>query len=175
MFVGPYEAAVELIGPEQNVEFQGNRFFGAESGFAYRPGKFSQPLQLTIAANTFCNLKTGLTFDVLPQAANPIQESKIVLEKNLFTQTAALAKVDTLLTAEQQKAGLTLQSLAAQLFQPSGNIRDADTKDGNLPIEATVVQFPPLPQDPNNEKQFLRYPKSSPLTEKGSPGVPPQE
>ena len=52
MFVGPYEAAIELVGPEQNVEFQGNRFFGAESGFAYRPGKFSQPLQLTIANNT---------------------------------------------------------------------------------------------------------------------------
>ncbi len=175
MFVGPYEAAIELVGPEQNVEFQGNRFFGAESGFAYRPGKFSQPLQLTIANNTFCNLKTGLTFDVLPQAANPVQESKIVLEKNLFAQTAALAKVDTPLNAEQQKNGVNLQSLAAQLFQSSGNIRDPASQDGNLPIEAAVVQFPPLPQDRNNEKEFLRYPKASPLTERGSPGVPPQE
>ena len=68
-----------------------------------------------------------------------------------------------------------LQSLAAQLFQSSGNVRDQSSQDGNLPIEAAVVQFSSLPQDPNNEKQFLRYPKSSPLTERGSPGVPPQE
>jgi len=175
MFVGPYDAAVELKGPEQDVEFQGNRFFEAESGFAYRPGKTSQQLQLTIAHNTFCSLKTGFTFDSLPQAANPIEESKIVLDKNLFSQTPVLAKVDTPLTAEQQKNGQTFQSLSAQLFQSTGNVRDDATKDGNLLIEAATVQFPPLPQNPNNEKEFLRYPKSSPLVEKGSPGVPPAE
>jgi hypothetical protein len=175
MFVGPYDAAVELKGPERDVEFQGNRFFEAESGFAYRPGKTSQPLQLTIVRNTFCNLKTGFTFDSLPQAANPIDESKIVVEKNLFSQTPLLAKVDTPLTPDQQKAGVSFQSLAAQLFQSAGNVRDDATKDGNLPLEAATVQFPPLPQNPNNEKDFLRYPKSSPLTGKGSPGVPPGE
>jgi serine/threonine protein kinase len=175
MFVGPFDAAVELKGPEQEVEFQGNRFFEAENGFAYRPGKISQPLQLTITHNTFCTLKTGLIFDSLPQAANPVGESKIVLEKNLFSQTAALAKADTPLTPEQQKAGITFQSLAAQLFQSTGNVRDPATQDGNLPLEAATVQFPPLPQNPNNERDFLRYPKNSPLVEKSSPGVPPQE
>jgi eukaryotic-like serine/threonine-protein kinase len=171
-FIGPYESAVELAGPEQDVEFQGNRFFEAENGFAYRPGKFSHPLQVSILANTFCNLKSGLTFDSLPQAANPVQESKIVLEKNLFAQIAVLAKVDTPLTSEQQKSGLTLQALARQLIQSSGNVRDPASQEGNLPVEAVSVQFPPLPQNPSNEKEFLRYPKGSPLVDKGSPGVP---
>jgi serine/threonine protein kinase len=175
IFAGPYQAAVELIGPEQSVEFRGNRFFEAENGFAYRPGKFSQPLQVSILSNTFCNLKSGLLFESLPQAANPVQDSKIVLEKNLFAQTGELAKVDQPPNTEKQKNGETLQSLAAQLIQSSGNIRDATSQDGNLPIEAAVVQFPPLPQDPNNEKDFLRYPKSSPLTDRGSPGAPPEE
>jgi hypothetical protein len=175
MFVGPYESAIELIGPEQSVEFRGNRFFEAENGFAYRPGKLSQPLQISIVSNTFCNLKTGLFFDSLPQAANPVQESKIILEKNLFAQTAALAKVETPPNNEQQKNGLTLQSAAAQLFQSSGNIRDPATPDGNLLIDAAAVQFPPLPQDSTNEKEFLRYPKGSPLSERGSPGVTTQE
>jgi serine/threonine protein kinase len=173
-FIGPYESAVELAGPEQNVEFQGNRFFEAENGFAYLPGKFSHPLQMSIIANTFCNLKSGLTFESLPQAANPVQESRIVLEKNLFAQTAVLAKVDKPPSSEQQKNGQTLPSLAKQLIQSSGNVRDPTSEEGNLPIEAVSVQFPPLPQNPNNEKEFLRYPKASPLTDKGSPGVPPE-
>jgi hypothetical protein len=62
-----------------------------------------------------------------------------------------------------------LASVWAYLF------RNSVSQNGNLPIEAAVIQFPPLPQDPNNEKEFLRYPKASPLTEKGSPGVSPQE
>jgi hypothetical protein len=173
-FIGPYESAVKLAGPEQNVEFQGNRFFEAESGFAYLPGKFSHPLQISIIANTFCNLKNGLTFESLPQAANPVQESRVVLEKNLFAQTGILAKVDKPPSSEQQKTGQTLQSLAKQLIQSSGNVRDPTSEEGNLLIEAQSVQFPPLPQNPNNDKEFLRYPKASPLTDKGSPGAPPE-
>jgi hypothetical protein len=55
------------------------------------------------------------------------------------------------------------------------NVHDPASQDGNLPIDAAVVQFTPLPQNPSNEKEFLRYLKASPLTDKGSPGVPARE
>src|SRR6266478_5928053 len=71
VFVGPFQAAVELMGPEQDLEFRGNRFFGAENGFLYKPGKGANPLQIAIISNTLCRLQTGLAFESLPQTVNP--------------------------------------------------------------------------------------------------------
>ncbi len=175
VFVGPFQAAVELTGPEQDIEFRANRFFGAENGFLYKPGKTTHPLQMAVVSNTLCRLQTGLTLESLPAPANPIQASSVVVEKNLFTQTAVIAKVDSLPSGEQLKNGETLQSLAGQLIRSSRNVRDPSSQEGNVIINAFAVPFPPLPQDPKDMQHFLRYSKKSPLVEHGSPGVPPEE
>jgi hypothetical protein len=39
IFVGPFQAAVELTGTEYDIEFLTNRFFGAQNGFVYKPVK----------------------------------------------------------------------------------------------------------------------------------------
>lgn len=175
LFVGPFQSAVELTGPEQDIEFRTNRFFGCENGFVYKPGKAYHPLQIAVISNTLCQLQTGLTFESLPQAANPVQESTVVLERNLISQTAVIAKVVTLPTNQEFKNGETLQSLAGQLIRSSGNVRDPASQEGNIIINAFAVVFPSLPQNPNDTQRFLRYPKNSPLVEHGSPGVPPEE
>ncbi len=175
IFAGPFQAAVELTGPDQDVEFRANRFFGADNGFVYKPGKFTHSLQMAIVSNTLCRLQAGLSFESLPQAANPVQESRLVLEKNLFTQTGVIAKAVASSGGEPLKNGETLQSLAGQLIRSSGNVRDPASQEGNIIINASAVPFPPLPQDPSDSKSFLRYPKGSPLVEQGSPGVPPEE
>jgi hypothetical protein len=181
IFAGPFQAAVQLMGREEDIEFRGNRFFDAANGFiykpgfTYKPGKDYPPLQTAVIANTFCRLQTGLTLESLPLAANPVQESRIVLEKNLFAQTAVLANVVAPPSAEQLKNGGTLQSLADQLIRSSGNVRDPGSKEGNVILNAFAVSFPPLPQNPNDSQRFLHFPKDSPLKQRGSPGAPPEE
>ena len=174
IFVGPFSAAVELIGPERNLEFRSNRFFGAENGFLYKPSKAANPLQMTIASNTLCKLQTGLALESLPQLINSIQNSRVSLDKNLFAQTPIIARV-VASPEEQAKSGETVQTLTRQLIQSSGNVRDPSSQEGNVIINAFAVVFPPLPQDTNELQRFLRYPKASPLTQHGSPGVPPVE
>lgn len=174
VFVGPYSAAVELIGPEKDLEFRGNRFFGADIGFLYKPSKAANPLQMTIASNTLCKLQTGLALESLPELINSIPNSRVSLEKNLFAQTSVIARV-ALSPEEQAKSAETVQTLTSQLIRSSGNVRDPSSQEGNIILKAFAVVFPPLPQDPNNPQQFLRYPKNSPLTEHGSPGVPSEE
>jgi serine/threonine protein kinase len=173
VFAGPFQAAVELMGPEQDLEFRGNRLFGAENGFLYKPSKGANPLQIAIISNTLCRLQTGLAFESLPQTVNPNQD-RVVLEKNLFAQTPIIAKV-VASSGDQVKNPEALPSLAGQLIQSSGNVRDPSSQEGNIILNAFAVVFPPLPQDSNDMQRFLRYPKSSPLTERGSPGVPPEE
>jgi hypothetical protein len=175
IFVGPFQAAVELSGPEQDVEFRGNRVFGAESGFLYKPGKPGHPLQMAVVSNTLCRLQTGLAFESLPQAAHPVQESRVVLEKNLFTQVGVIAKAVAPPSGDQLKNGESMESLAKQLIRSSGNICDPSSQEGNIIINASPVPFPSLPQDLSDTQRFLRYPKDSPLVEQGSPGVPPEE
>jgi hypothetical protein len=174
IFVGPFQAAVNLSGREQDIEFRTNRFLGAENGFVYKPSKAANPLQIAIVSNTLCKLQTGLAFESLPQLINSIPESKVTLQKNLFAQTPIIARV--VATSEEQAKNVeTLQTLVSQLIQSSGNVRDPSSQQGNFIINAIPVVFPPLPQDPKNPKGFLRYPKNSPLVEHGSPGVPPEE
>ncbi len=172
LFAGPYQSAVQMAGPELDVEFTRNRFYGADCGIRFKEGILFYPVRITLAHNTFCNLKTGLQFDALPLVEEKPEDNKIVLEKNLFAQTAIIAKADKPLAKDRSAKGATFQSLASQLFHFShGNVRDPSSQDGNIVFEILSVPFPPLPQDPNDDKRFLRYPKSSLLADKGSPGV----
>jgi tRNA A-37 threonylcarbamoyl transferase component Bud32 len=61
---------------------------------------------------------------------------------------------------------------AGQLFpEPSGNFRDLKSQEG-FPLLKAVAHHFELPTD-GDDATFLRYPRSSPLTLVGSPGVPP--
>jgi serine/threonine protein kinase len=172
LFAGPYQAAVLMAGPELDLEFAHNRFYGADCGIRFKEAKQISPVRVTLANNTFCNLKTALEFESLPLVEEKPEENRIVLEKNLFAQTAVVAKVDKPLGKDRSAKGETLQSLASQLFQfCRGNVRDPSSQDGNIMFEILSVPFPPLPQDPNDDKKFLRYPKDSPLVDRGSPGI----
>jgi serine/threonine protein kinase len=175
ILAGPYQTAVELIGPEQDIEFRSNRIFNAENGFVYKPGKTSLPLQMAVVSNTFCRLQAGLTFESLPQSSNPNQESRVIVEKNLFAQTDLITKTSTTSVTGPAKIGNGSQAGADQLVRSSGNVRDAASQEGNINLKVTQVAFPPLPQDVNNLQRFLRYPKDSPLVQHGSPGVQPEE
>ncbi len=63
---------------------------------------------------------------------------------------------------------------AAQLFpEPSGNFRDLKSQEG-FPLLKAVAHHFELPTE-GDDAAFLRYPRSSPLTLVGSPGVPPAE
>jgi hypothetical protein len=161
-----------MAGPELDLEFAHNRFYGADCGIRFKEAKQISPLRVTLANNTFCNLKTALQFEILPLVEEKPEENRIILEKNLFAQTAVVAKVDKPLGKDRSAKGETLQSLASQLFQfCRGNVRDPSSQDGNIMFEILSVPFPPLPQDPNDDKKFLRYPKDSPLVDRGSPGI----
>jgi hypothetical protein len=61
---------------------------------------------------------------------------------------------------------------AAQLFpEPAGNFRDLKSQEGFPLLKAVAHDFK-LPTE-GDDATFLRYPRSSPLTLVGSPGVPP--
>jgi hypothetical protein len=97
------------------------------------------------------------------------------LKNNLFAQVGVIAKAVAPPSGDQLKNGETLESLAKQLIQSSGNVSDPASQEGNIVINASPVPFSALPQDPNDTQRFLRYPKDSPLVQHGSPGVPPEE
>jgi serine/threonine protein kinase len=63
---------------------------------------------------------------------------------------------------------------AGQLFpDPAGNFRDLKSREG-FPLLKAVAHHFELPTD-GDDAAFLRYPRSSPLTLVGSPGVPPAD
>jgi hypothetical protein len=63
---------------------------------------------------------------------------------------------------------------AGQLFpEPSGNFRDLRSQEG-FPLLKAVAHHFELPTH-GDDAAFLRYPRSSPLTLVGSPGVPPAD
>jgi serine/threonine protein kinase len=59
-------------------------------------------------------------------------------------------------------------------FEIGKNVRDSNAREGNLPLDATDVNFPPLPTDPT-KTDFLLYPANSPLNQLAAkPGAGPQ-
>jgi hypothetical protein len=66
------------------------------------------------------------------------------------------------------------------ILQGVSNVRDPDSKEGNLPLNAATVVSPlALGTNPNDDATFLRYRKNDPLAQVGlgkTPvGVPPAE
>jgi len=70
-----------------------------------------------------------------------------------------------------------LARVTAKVFSAGGaNVRDAASKEGNIPVRSTIVDGT-VGTNPDDDATFLRYPKSSPFTTAGTGngpvGVPP--
>jgi hypothetical protein len=164
-FEGPFrKAAIQIDSPLVGAEFRGNRFFNTKNGFVYAKASPRHPLQATFESNTFCNVpQIAFFFEGIPLTSS---DSRIVIRNNLFANTSMLAQV-----GEPERLGET-----SLLFQFTGNVTDAGSKEGNLPLRASTVPFT-LPMNPANDAAFLRYPRSNPLARAGADhqpvGVPP--
>jgi serine/threonine protein kinase len=87
---GPYQAAVVLDGPTEDVRFEHNRICNAVDGILCRKATPSHPQTLALIGNTFCELeRTGLHLETLP----PVDRSRIAITNNLFARTPVLAAV----------------------------------------------------------------------------------
>jgi hypothetical protein len=170
LFEGPFQAAVVLDGPAEEIVFTHNRIWKAADAFLYRKAAPAHPLGLELAGNTVCAAeKAGLHYETPP----PAGRSRVVLTGNLFAHTGTLAQVDD---SNAEPARTPAQWLeAAEIFpRPSGNVCDGQGREGFPPLKAAVHSLG-LPTDAADDAQFLRYPATSPLKAAGSPGVPPAE
>jgi serine/threonine protein kinase len=88
---GPYQAAIVLDGPTEDVVLEHNRTVNARDGILYRKASPAHPVGITLAGNTFCEIEqTGLHFETLP----PVERSRVAITNNLFARTPVLAHVD---------------------------------------------------------------------------------
>jgi hypothetical protein len=88
---GPYQSAIVLNGPVTNIDFTRNRIFNATDAIVYRKSTTPQPISITLASNTFCEIeKTALRFETVP----PLDGSRVTLTSNLFARTGILAHID---------------------------------------------------------------------------------
>jgi len=169
LFEGPGRAGVQLaIGAScdlGSVEFVGNRFFKLTDGLWYRRpgGKPYPPLSFTVDSNTFVDGDRSAFFETMPLEG---PRSRVVFKNNLFVRPKAMVQANDF-----------NQAAADKTFSAEANVRDAAAKENNVNLKAVVVDCNALVTDPANRKQFLRYPKSSPLAtagqNKGPVGAPP--
>ena len=88
---GPFQTAIELIGPATNLVFTRNRIYNAADAIVYRKATPPQPLSLSLTSNTFCEIENaGLRFETAP----PLDGSRVTLTSNLFVRTGTLARID---------------------------------------------------------------------------------
>jgi hypothetical protein len=167
-FEGPFASAVQFASAAVGVELHRNRFFGSADGLLYNKGSPRRyRLHVKLDSNTFYAIqKSGLHLQGVPLAGD---KSLIELQNNLFGRTPALAQADELDEVEKAK----------QILSSRGNVRDPESKEGNLLLPAIIAKPFTLGTDPNADATFLRYPKTSELAQAGvegqSVGVPPPE
>ncbi len=163
-FEGPCKAVVQLASSVRDLELRRNRFFKANDGILYLKATPRYQLQLTLDSNTFYGGKTALHFESMPQTTG--SNSLVVVKNNLFGKTPMVAKLDD----KQQLGEVGL------IFQFSKNVRDPDSKEGDIPLGTAPLPFS-LATKPEDDVTFLRYPKTDRLARAGLDlkpvGVPP--
>jgi serine/threonine protein kinase len=91
---GPFQAAVDIAGPVNNLEFRHNRFFNCDTGFVYRKAIPYPPIRMKVTSNTFHTVRqAALHFEAMPLAEQSAQETRIVVENNVFAATGELVHV----------------------------------------------------------------------------------
>lgn len=165
-FEGQYKSTLQFEASALDIEFRRNRFYNSTGdAVLYKVAVPRHKLQVVFDSNTFSDNKRGLFLEDVPdlKTANSF---RITWKNNLFARTATLAAADKA-KPEDIKA-------LKPLVEVSKNVCGKDCKEGNLPLDAAVVDFPPLPTDANAD-DFLIYPKTSPLYQlPEKPGVAPE-
>ncbi|MCS6852330.1 MAG: protein kinase [Gemmataceae bacterium] len=166
-FEGPFRAVVELNGSCTDLTFARNRFFRAQDALLYNKQKVTPcpDLKMTLEASTFSSMgRSAIWFARLPDG----NTSRLLIRNNLFTEVPALAKVD--LPPQTNVDAVELKRILNPT--PAGNVRDAGSKEDNVPLQAQQMAFQPLPKDPANFETFLRYPQGHSLAKAGLNGGP---
>jgi serine/threonine protein kinase len=158
-FEGPYKvAAVDINAPLSGAEFVGNRVYQAAAGLRYEARIPSYLIQLTVAQNTFCDVKVGLDFQGVP---TPDDGSLVAVNANLF------AGVQRLLQLPEARP-IDDAALAKVFHMPTNNFSDPEHPDSRLPALKASVRLVTTP----GTDAFLRYPKDSPLSTAGQDRTP---
>jgi serine/threonine protein kinase len=148
------------------IELQNNRIWNAADGIFFKDAKKEYAYRVHVANNTFHTITNAAIhfknagFLALPASA---PHQLIELDSNYFANVNFITRSD--------------DNFAAFPFKLQHNVRDNATKEGTPSINAAVIDFS-LPLDPNDDKHFLRYPKTSPLftAAAGKPvGAPPAD
>jgi serine/threonine protein kinase len=169
LFTGPAKAGVRIEGSAEEVELLHNRVYNTDTGVLFGmlspPADGQQPppsvISVRIIENTFYSLRdAGIRGEFAP---NP--QHQVALARNYFAKTPALVR-------------LVPENASFPGMKPETNARDADSKEGNVPIAAIEVPPTGLDANPASDGGFLRYGRSSPLNAVGpkgqAVGAPPQ-
>lgn len=154
VFDGPAATALTIDGPVDDIVFDGNRVFRAVNGVMVKAPTADSEIDVQLQSNTFHSLGGhAIYFDSVPAGA-------MVVEQNYFANCKLLVGV---------KGNKPLPKLTS-----TANARNAASAEGPVKLNADVVEQQFLVLDPNAGKAFLRYPKGSPLDNRGV-GAPPRE
>lgn len=172
-FEGPFrKGAFSIQGNTNRIELLHNRVFQAANGVYFGEFKAGYAYRVRIVGNTFFDITdAGIHFKNAALAAQPPsqQQQGLDIEQDYFATNAAMNNF--VIIRSDDNAPFPFRTNA-------NNARNSLTKEGNPPLNATPVDAP-LPVDPKDDRQFLRYDRSSPLF-KVAPnskpvGVPPAE
>jgi serine/threonine protein kinase len=168
-FEGTCEAAVRVAGSVNYIEFLRNRFYKVDSVIYYKKAEPRLKMRLSLVSNTFLECYSVLQFEAAPQAGDT-SDNRVTLKANLFSQTQAVARIED--------AGADVSKIKALFGALVGNVREPTScQEGIYFSEIDSRVFEPLSFDPHSDREFLRYPKTSPLAlvgvDKTPVGVPP--
>lgn len=155
-FEGGFATAVSIEGPSVYLSFQRNRFYRCRDGFRLTDNPAADRVRLTVEGNTLVGVERVLNLERLP---SPDENNRFVFRNNLFVRAPILVRAGRTLGADDQ----------ARLFVGSaGNIHDPDSgREGGTLLGARAMTFNPLPTDPADDNQFLKYPADQPLATTG--------
>jgi serine/threonine protein kinase len=146
-FEGPFQAAVRFSASAWRVEIASNRFYQCEVGILYERGDPARRLQANVQANTFYQIsQRAIGFQAVPPEALP---SRVGLTGNLFVLCSLIADLEA--------KDIYLE--ARQVFDISGNYRDAKSREGTLPLKCGLARNISLSTDPSDDAKFLGGPR----------------
>ena len=90
VFNGPYQSALLVAGPVENLDVEQCRFYRSTDGLRYRRADSRHPIRARVANNTFVDLQRAIHFETTP----PADSSELVVTNNIFANTTRAATLD---------------------------------------------------------------------------------
>ncbi|HMP02391.1 MAG TPA: protein kinase [Gemmatales bacterium] len=174
-FEGYFKAVLHIQGGAEFVRLERSRFLTPPPP-SRDPKKEHQPsdvvlieeaaqIRLTVANNTFLRYASGIHLQALPEADSG---SRIVFRNNLILAMNGVVTLGT-------ESDIVDEAALKKLF-PSfeGNLCRPTACHGGLPQfrPTSVRDFERLSDRTDNDRTFLRYPRTSPLMRSGAGGEP---